>query len=49
MARLTVQLSEAEQAVVASERFAHADLHVRRKLFVLWGVPTGRTRLQAAR
>ena len=49
MARITVHLSEAEQAIVASERFSHADLHVRRKMLVLWAVHTGLTRLQAAK
>jgi transposase len=49
MARITVQLSESEQAIVAAERFSHADLHVRRKMLVLWSVHTGLTRLQAAK
>ena len=49
MARITVHLSESEQAIVASERFSHANLHVRRKMLVLWAVHTGLTRLQAAK
>ena len=31
MARIPIQLSESEQAIVASERDSHPDLHVRRK------------------
>jgi len=49
MAHFCVQLSEAEQAIVAAERFSHVDLHVRRKMLVLWAVHTGLTRLQAAK
>jgi transposase len=49
MARIFVRLSESEQAIVASERFSHAELHVRRKMLVLWAVHMGRTRLQAAK
>ena len=49
MARITVDLSESEQAVVASERFSHAELPVRRKMLVLWAIHTGLTRLQAAK
>jgi transposase len=49
MTHLKVDLSPAEQAIVAAERFSHADLHVRRKMLVLWAVHTGLTRLQAAR
>jgi transposase len=49
MARISVRLSESEQAIVASERFSHAQLHVRRKMLVLWAVHTGLTRLQAAK
>lgn len=49
MARIIVDLSEAEQAIVASERFSHPELHVRRKMLVLWSVHTGLTRLQAAK
>jgi transposase len=47
MARLAVRLSEAEQVVVAEERYAHPDLHVRRKMRVLWSVQTGLTRAKA--
>lgn len=49
MARISIQLSESEQAMVASERDVHPDLHVRRKMLVLWSVHTGLTRLQAAK
>jgi transposase len=49
MARISVQLSESEQSIVATERFSHADLHVRRKMLVLWSVHSGLTRLQAAK
>jgi transposase len=49
MARSSISLSEAEQASVACERFSHPDLHVRRKMLVLWSVHTGLTRLQAAK
>ena len=36
MARNSIHLSEPEQAIVASERYAHPDLQVRRKMLVLW-------------
>jgi transposase len=49
MARISIHLSEAEEAIVASERDSHPDLHVRRKMLVLWSVHTGLTRLQAAK
>lgn len=49
MARISIQLSQSEQAMVASERDMHPDLHVRRKMLVLWSVHTGLTRLQAAK
>jgi transposase len=49
MARISIHLSESEQAIVASERDSHPDLHVRRKMLVLWSVHTGLTRLQAAK
>lgn len=49
MARIAISLSESEQSSVASERFTHPDLHVRRKMLVLWSVHTGLTRLQAAK
>jgi transposase len=49
MARISVKLSESEQAIVAAERFSHADLHVRRKMLVLWAVHTGLTRQQASK
>ena len=47
MARNSIHLSEPEQAIVASERYAHPDLHVRRKMLVLWSVHSGLTHLQA--
>jgi transposase len=49
MARITILLSEAEQAIVSSERYSHPDLHVRKKMLVLWSVHTGLTRWQAGR
>src|ERR1700689_3530341 len=49
MARISIHLAESEQAIVAFERDAHPDLHVRRKMLVLWSVHTGLTRLQAAK
>src|SRR6266481_6406982 len=49
MTRISIHLSESEQAMVASERYSHPDLHVRRKMLVLWSVHTGLTRLQAAK
>ena len=47
MARDPIDLAESEQATVSSERYAHPDLHVRRKMLVLWAVHTGLSRLQA--
>src|SRR6267154_5872217 len=49
MARISIKLSEAEQAIVASERYSHPDLHVRRKMLVLWAVYSRLTRLQAGK
>ena len=49
MARISIRLSEAEQVIVASERYSHPDLHVRRKMLVLWSVYSKVTRLQAAK
>jgi transposase len=49
MARISISLSESEQASVAFERFSHPDLPVRRKMLVLWSVHTGLTRLQAGK
>ena len=49
MARIPIQLSESEQATVASERYAHPDLHVRRKMLVLWSVHAGLTGVQAGK
>lgn len=47
MARIPIQLSESEQAIVASERDSHPDLHVRRKMLVLWSVHSRLTHRQA--
>lgn len=47
MTRISIQLSEAEQAIVASERYWHPDFHVRRKMLVLWALHRRLTRLQA--
>jgi len=47
MARIPIQLSESEQTTVASERYSHPDLHVRRKMLVLWSVHKGLTHVQA--
>jgi len=49
MARIPIRLSESEQATVASERYSHPDLHVRRKMLVLWSVHTGLTHVQAGK
>ena len=49
MARISIHLSDSEEAIVASERDSHPDFHVRRKMLVLWSVHTGLTRLQAAK
>jgi transposase len=49
MARMLIQLSETEQGKVACERYTHPDLHVRRKMLVLWAVHSGLTRLQAGK
>jgi transposase len=48
MAWLRIQLTEQEQAVVDSERDAHPDAHVRRKMLVLWLLHCGLTREKAA-
>ena len=47
MARIPIQLAESEQAIVASERDSHPDLHVRRKMLVLWSVHSRLTHRQA--
>src|SRR5713101_4186102 len=47
MARIPIQLSESEQTIVASERYSHPVLHVRRKMLVLWSVHAGLTHQQA--
>ena len=41
MARTPIRLSDFERPVVAAERYSHPDIHVRRKMFVLWSVHTG--------
>ena len=48
MTHFKVDLSETEQAAVAAERDTHPDLHVRRKMLVLWTVHSGLTHRQAA-
>jgi transposase len=48
MTHFKVDLSETEQATVAAERYTHPDLHVRRKMLVLWTVHSGLTHRQAA-
>jgi transposase len=48
MTWLRVQLTEQQQAVVNSERDAHPDAHVRRKMLVLWLLHCGVTRQKAA-
>jgi transposase len=47
MTRISINLSEAEQAIVAAERYSHPDLPVRRKMLVLWSVHSGLTRAKA--
>jgi transposase len=49
MARTPIHLSDSEQATVASERYSHPDLQVRRKMLVVWSVHSGLTRLQAGK
>ncbi len=49
MARIPIRLSESEQATMAAERYSHPDLHVRRKMLVLWAVHSGLTGLQASK
>ena len=48
MARSPLCLSPAEQIVAAAERDSHPDLHVRRKMLVLWAVHSGILQRQAA-
>ena len=48
MARCRIFLSDAEQAIVTSERDAHPDPVVRRKMLVLWSTHCGVTREQTA-
>lgn len=48
MGWLRVRLSEQEQAAVNSERDAHPEPHVRRKMLVLWMLHCGLTREKAA-
>jgi transposase len=48
MARSTIALSEAEQAVVTAERDGHPDPVVRRKMLVLWSAHCGVSRAQTA-
>ena len=48
MAWLRIQLTTEEQAAVNSERDAHPEAHVRRKMLVLWLLHCGLTRHEAA-
>jgi transposase len=48
MGWLRVELSEQDQAAVNSERDAHPEAHVRRKMLVLWLLHCGLTREKAA-
>ena len=48
MAR-SINLSDAEQSVVATERYSHPELPVRRKMLVLWSVHSGLTQVQAGK
>ena len=49
MARTSICLTDSERPVVAAERYSHPDLHVRRKMLVLWSVASGITQVQASR
>ena len=44
---MPIRLSDSERPVVAAERCSHPDLHVRRKMLVLWAVHAGITQAQA--
>jgi transposase len=48
MAWLRIQLTAEQQATVNSERDAHPDAHVRRKMLALWLLHCGLTRQKAA-
>jgi transposase len=48
MTRTPIVLSESQQSVVAAERDTHPDLHVRRKMLVLWSAHCGLSRERAA-
>ena len=47
MARAPIRLTDSERPVVAVERYSHPDMHVRRKMFVLWSVHAGTTQAKA--
>lgn len=49
MAWFRVELTEEEQRVVNEERESHPELHVRRKMLVLWSLHCGLKRQQAAK
>ena len=49
MGWLRIELTEAEQGIVQSERETHADVVVRRRLWVLWRRHCGLKREQAAK
>jgi transposase len=48
MVHTKINLSQTEQTIVNQERYSHPDLHVRRKMLVLWAAHTGLTRTQTA-
>ena len=49
MAWFRISLTEGEQRIVNEERESHPELHVRRKMLVLWSLHCGLTRQQAAK
>lgn len=49
MAWFRIQLTAGEQRIVHAERESHPELHVRRKLLVLWALHCGLKREQAAK
>lgn len=48
MAWFRIELTEQEQEIVTAERETHPELHVRRKMLVLWSLHCGLKREQAA-
>lgn len=49
MAWFRIELTEEEERIVTAERESHPELHVRRKMLVLWSLHCGLKREQAAR